>query len=161
MIDIILDTRQVDAALAHLSHNVDDLSQAMDEIGNVVTSKIQGCFRDAANPAGSPWAELAESTKAKRRNRSMKPLDDTGHLKDSIIHNPSRFEVQIGSKEKYGITHQRGAAKGQYGLSRRGGPIPWGDVPARQFLPTQERGLPLAWENEILAIITRHIEDGV
>jgi phage gpG-like protein len=161
MIDITLDTRAVDEALAHLRANINNMLPAMKAIGGSVKGKVKLCFTDTETPYGNRWKELSEVTKAKRRNRSMKPLNDTGVLKNSITYNASQFEVQIGTKEKYGITHQQGAAKGQYGHTRKGGPIPWGDIAARPFLPTQSGGLPPAWQTEILDIISRHLENGV
>jgi phage gpG-like protein len=161
MIEITMDTRAIDAALARLRANVNDMLPAMHDLGALVTGRVYGGFRDTTNPYGSPWAALAESTIRKRRNQSNKPLNDTGRLMNSITFNPSRFEVTIGTKEKYGITHQQGAAKGQYGLTRRGTPIPWGTIPAREFLPTQAGGFPATWEADILQIIARHIERSV
>jgi phage gpG-like protein len=96
-----------------------------------------------------------------RRQRGVgaKILQDTGNLRNSITANPSRTQVEIGTNEKYGKTHQFGAARGQYGRTRHNAPIPWGNIPARPFLPTEAGGLPNDWEQDITDIITRHINN--
>lgn len=70
----------------------------------------------------------------------------------SITKNASQFEVTIGTNEVYGPTHQFGAAKGEYAPG-----VPWGDIPARPFLPTEDGGLPQSWEQDILTIIRQHL----
>ncbi len=42
--------------------------------------------------------------------------------------------MEIGSPSIYAGTHQFGAAKGAFGSTSKGAPIPWGDIPARPFL---------------------------
>jgi phage virion morphogenesis protein len=165
MIEIQIDTRAIDSALLELGRHVDDLTPAMRAIGESLAGEIDLTFRNQQDPYGNPWAELADSTKAKRR-KGPRPandqiLKDTGQLKALITSNPSRHEVQIGTNELYGRTHQFGATQGQYGKTRRNSPIPWGNVPARPFLPTEGGGLPHDWEQDILAIIRRHIEAAI
>lgn len=157
MIEIQVDTRAIDQALRRLESHVEDTSPAMRAIGEHIASQIDLSFRDAKDPYGNPWKELSAVTVAKRRRESSKPLNDTGHLKASITSNPGHNEVTIGTNEKYGRTHQFGATQGQYGRSRRNGPIPWGNIPARPFMPTESGGMPLDWEQDILDIIRDYI----
>ena len=152
MIEITLDIRVVDEALRNLINHIDDMTPAMRAIGEHIASEIDLTFRDGKDPYGNPWAPLSAVTIAKRRNRSNKPLNDTGALKASITSNATPHSVKIGTNKEYAPTHQFGAKKGQYARN-----VPWGDVPARVFLPTSEQGLPDNWEREILDIIARHL----
>ena len=56
----------------------------------------------------------------------------------------------------YAGTHQFGAKKGQYGSTSRGQPIPWGDIPAREFL-----GLSDDDESEIVDIVSGYLAGAV
>jgi len=47
---------------------------------------------------------------------------------------PMTSVATIGTRKKYAAAHQHDAKKGQYGKTRRGGPIPWGDAPALPFI---------------------------
>ena len=159
MIDIQIDTRALDSALARLSAAVTDMTPAMTDIGNQIRSLIDETFVNQADPYNRVWAGLSDTTKARRRKgprpANDKILQDTGHLKNSITSNPGRQSVEVGLTEKYAAPHQFGARQGQYGRTRRGAPIPWGDIPERPFLP--EGNLPAVWEQDIVTIIERHI----
>lgn len=152
MTTITLDLSQVNHALNQLSQRLTNMQPAMRDIGESVASWVDLTFRDAQDPYGNPWAELSPVTIAKRRNASAKPLNDTGALKTSITKSASQFEVTIGTNEVYGPTHQFGATKGEYAPG-----VPWGDIPARPFLPTDGRGIPHEWEQDILHIIRQHL----
>ena len=42
--------------------------------------------------------------------------------------------MAVGSSLEYAAVQQFGARRGEFGRTRRGAPIPWGDIPARPFL---------------------------
>jgi len=161
MIAIDIDTRAIDQALSRLSQQVSNMQPIMTEIGEEIASRVDLTFTDATDPYGNPWEALSAITQARRTNGSNKPLNDTGRLKASITSNASSHDVEIGTNVKYAKTHQNGASQGQYGKNKRNTPIPWGDIPARPFLPTQARGLPSDWETDILKIIQKHLERAV
>jgi phage gpG-like protein len=79
---------------------------------------------------------LTLSKAGDRRWDSKKPL--IGHSK--MLSHTIAYQLRgnhallVGSPMIYGSTQQFGAAKGEYGVNKRGGPIPWGVVPARPFL---------------------------
>ena len=157
MIEITIDTHNLDRELQRLTNAVSDMTPAMTSIGEQIASLIDETFVNQTDPYGNPWAALSSVTIGRRRQggRGAKILQDTGHLKNSITSNPSRTEVEIGLTEKYAATHQFGASKGQYGRTVRNAPIPWGNIPARPFLP--EGNLPPTWEQDIVNIIERHL----
>ena len=151
MTTITLDATQVTHALNQLSRRVINMHPAMESIGKEIAGLVDLSFIDTHDPYGNPWAALSPVTIAKRRNSSSKPLNDTGVLKESITSNASPHEVTIGTTELYGKTHQFGANQGEYAPH-----VPWGDVPARPFLPTD--GLPALWQQDILDVIRHHLE---
>lgn len=154
-----IDDRRVQAALKRLLEAAGDLSGPMDDVGAALAERVRLTFHDGADPWGDPWAPLKPSTIARRRKRSGVPLRDTGRLMNSIGHRAGSDFVEIGTNVEYAATHQFGARKGRYGKTRRGAPIPWGDVPARPFLPIRDGAadLPQPWREEIVEILSRHL----
>jgi len=62
----------------------------------------------------------------------------------------------VGSVLEYAAVQQFGAKKGAFGRTRRGAPIPWGDIPPRPFL-----GLSDADRRSILDLIAEHLDEGL
>jgi phage gpG-like protein len=60
--------------------------------------------------------------------------------------------VEVGSSLEYAAVQQLGARRGQFGRTRRGAPIPWGDIPARPYL-----GISQADSSAILDIISQYL----
>jgi phage virion morphogenesis protein len=161
MIEIQLDDRELRAALQRLGQVVGDLTPALHDIGADLVARVDLGFTDGADPYGNPWEALKPSTVAKRRKGSNVPLRDTGNLANSFTYNVIGDVLEVGTNVPYAPTHQRGAAKGAYGRTRRNAPIPWGDIPARPMLPDATRGLPDEWRESVLNIVQRHIEDAL
>jgi phage gpG-like protein len=64
-----------------------------------------------------------------------KPLiGESKRLGDEIHYAASDSGVEVGSPMEYAAVQQFGAGKGEFGRTKRGAPIPWGDIPARPFL---------------------------
>lgn len=173
MIEITIDDRAVRAALDRLQRRLSDLSPVMRAIATELEARVEARFETATDPAGRPWAPLKPSTlaaylargkgnrrkdgsltkKGAARLASRKPLYDTGDLLEAINSDAGLDYALIGvnGSVEYATTHQFGAKKGQFGKTRRGAPIPWGDIPARPFMPiTPDRRL---YDEEKRAII--------
>lgn len=152
MIKFEIDSHQVTEALEKLTNRVDNMRPVFDDIGAMLVSNIDFCFRDSQSPWGEPWDEL--------KQRQGKPLMDSGLLRQSITHRADSHSVEIGTNKDYAPTHQFGAAKGKYGKTKRGAPIPWGNIPARPFLPIHDDAvdLPSDWEMAILNAIQGYLE---
>jgi len=140
----------VSAYLTAIAASITNLRPLMKEVGVTVRDNTLMTFRDSRSPDGAAWAGLSKVTKSRRRGG--KPLQDTGRLRSSITFIASSNSVSIGTNVIYAKTHQFGAAKGAFGSTRRGSPIPWGNIPARPFL-----GLSLDSRSQILAAAARHI----
>jgi len=171
--------RSVDSVRQRASN----LAPALPAIGNILVASSQMSFRESRDPWGNPWATLTETTLLRRAARrtggnpyrrdgklkkaaanimsSAKPLLDTGVLRNSVTFRIEGNSVLVGSNLKYAGTQQFGARKGAYGRTRRGGPVPWGNVPARAYLPVRSRGgapdLPLPVRRQIVQVVAKHL----
>lgn len=137
-----------------------DLSPAMREIAGKLEADADAAFERQQDPDGTPWAPLSAVTLARRAAKRPSAgthniLHDEGDLVGSISSRFGARHAEVGSGEIYAATHQFGAAKGAFGSTARGAPIPWGDIPARPFL-----GLSAEGEDEVVDILRRHILPG-
>ena len=105
---------------------------------------------------GEPWAELSPVTRAirkKRRKLNAPKLTQTRRLLESIVTDSNDRSAIVGTNLVYATTHQFGAKRGQFGSTRKGAPIPWGDIPARPFL-----GINKSDADAITTAVTRYIQ---
>lgn len=83
-----------------------------------------------------------------------KPLiGESKRLSNEINYHATSGSVEIGSSMEYSAVQQFGAKQGAFGATKRGGAIPWNDIPARPFL-----GLSEMDKSAVLDIINEHIE---
>jgi len=75
-------------------------------------------------------------------------------LSTQIHYRAGQASVEVGSSMEYSAVQQFGAQKGAFGSTKRGAPIPWGDIPARPFL-----GLSGSDKAAILDIISGYLKD--
>ena len=143
-----------DAAAAALRDLVGRMSRPIGffkSVGEYLTQiAIPRNFANQSSPDGIPWAQLSSVTIARRAAKGVGPtpiLQVTRRLAASVVSQPDDQGVTVGSPVPYAAVMQGGAAQGQFGTTGRGGPIPWGNIPARPYL-----GLSAADEAEIIAI---------
>lgn len=91
----------------------------------------------------------------KEKNKD-KILTEEGRLRRLLSIQAGKDYVEVGSTRIYAGTHQFGARRGAYGATRRGAPIPWGDIPARPFL-----GVSDGDKKTILEIIQKHLKKSI
>jgi phage virion morphogenesis protein len=165
-VTVVVNDAGLNSALQELKRRTDDLSEPLGEIGIEFAERVRQQFSKGADPYGNKWAALSEVTQAKDsgRRRGGEPLRDTGRLMASI--NSSMRDggksVAIGSTNvAYAGSHQFGARQGQYGRTRRNGPIPWGNIPARPFFPIRGNAvdLPDEWSRVAREIIADYITE--
>ena len=89
-------------------------------------------FQRSQDPDGRVWEKNAESTIKKKK--SSKAGTDTGRLRTSMKGRSTKRTAVVGTNVIYAPTMQFGAKKGEFGKTKRGTPIPWGNIPARRFL---------------------------
>ena len=134
MITITLEADDVLAALRRIEASGARLRPALAEIGEDLIESTKQRFASGTAPDDSSWAENQPSTIARKGH--AKPLIGESRSLSTLI--VKQFAGQntllVGSNMEYAAVQQFGAGKGQFGRTRRGAPIPWGDIPPRPFI---------------------------
>lgn len=138
-----MDLGPILASMGTAIGEISDTQRLAENIGEALVSGTQDRFEAGEAPDGSKWPA---------NKRGGQTLVDTGHLKNSVGYEASPAMVVVGTADVKAGTHQFGAPKGSYGTSKRGGPLPWGDIPKREFI-----GISEADEQEAKACMVRHV----
>ena len=134
---INFDASELERALHNAANHLTHTEPLMEDISRALLSETMMNFQFGGRPA---WAGLSPLTIARRRGGAGAILQDTGELKRSIKATHSNDTATVGSNLKYAPTHQFGARQGEFGRSDRNTPLPWGDIPARPFIPMDKNG---------------------
>lgn len=139
MITLQIDDAEIFAALDRVARAVTDMRPVMQDIGEEMVVATRNRFGAGTAPDGTPWAPKSPTTIAAYERRGdpidLRPLfGPTRRLSSEIASYASETSVEWGSNLIYSAVMQLGAAKGAFGRTSRGGPIPWGPIPARPFL---------------------------
>lgn len=158
MIKIEVDDKAVRQALDDLSRRLDDMTPAMHAIGQALAEGSRERILAGRDWTGAAFAPNSAATLAKKRG--SKPLIDSKSLVRYRLHyEAGRDAVAVGSSAVQSAVLQFGAKRGQFGGARR--KLPWGDIPARRYLPVTEDGrLDEAARSLILETIRAHLADG-
>ena len=154
--EIIIRSGKARQDLRDLKAHARQLRPLMKAIGEVLVDSTKQRFRDGRSPDGSPWAgnspvtilqymERFSTSFSKRTGRitkagtnratSKQPLiGESKSLSRTINYRVVGNTVLVGSPMEYAATQQFGARRGQFGNTRTGRPIPWGNIPARPYL---------------------------
>lgn len=151
MIRIDIDDREVRQALERLQRRLGDLTPAMHDIGQALVEGMRARLRDSKDVDGRPFAPNKPTTLAKKRG--TRPLVDSGMMASQFAYQAGRDYVEAGSNAVQAATLHFGAKRGAHGKTRRGAPIPWGDIPARPFV-----GLSSEDKEAVLETITEALE---
>lgn len=148
-VTIEVEDRLLLEALGAIAARANDLTPALRSVGEVVLEQTRRRI-EAGGPApdGTPWAPLSPDYLARKPQNKDKILILYGRLLGSIHPTVGHNEVSVGTNVVYAAAQQFGMRRGAAGQTRRGAPIPWGDIPARPFL-----GLSDADEREVLATL--------
>lgn len=132
-VTIEVDDLELRRGIAKLLARIADPRPALEEIGEVLVPSTKQRFAVEKDPQGNPWAPNSPVTRA--RKTTPKVLTEEGYLGDTIAWQLEGAKgVAVGTNLVYGATHQFGMPRGYAGRTKRGAPIPWGDIPARPFL---------------------------
>lgn len=148
----IANAAEVKAAFESLQAKLADLTPVFQDIGEAMLNVTRERFNSQTAPDGSTWAPLSPAYQAVKKQNVDKILTLHGRLRGTLDYQADKDQVRIGTPLIYGATHQFGAAKGAFGRTRFGVPIPWGTIPARPFL-----GLSSDDEQELLDILNDHL----
>jgi len=152
MIRIEVKAEEAMRELRRLAREIEDATPILAEIGELLVQRTKERFAAQRAPDGTPWAPLAART-IERKGHARALLGESGRLSHEIVYQVSKDRLEVGSPLVYAAVHQFGARKGQFGTSKKGRPIPWGDIPARPFL-----GISREDEADIVAIIREHLQ---
>lgn len=141
-IELELDDRPVQEALERLLEAGEDLSPALQDIGEYLQLSHDDRFRDQVDPDGTPWAPLSPRYRRRKRRNADKILVLDGFLRDLLRYQEDGQTLEFGTDRPYGATHQFGD--------------PDRNIPARPFL-----GISDDDEIEILAILRDHLAEAV
>jgi len=161
MIRIDIDDREVRQALENLRRRASDMKPAMHTIGQALMEGSRERILSGRDWTGQPFAPNSPTTLARKKG-GKKPLIDTKSFVSGRLHyEASADSVTVGSSAVQAAVLQFGAKKGAFGATRRGAKIPWGDIPARRYLPIREDGqLDDAARSLILESIRAYLADG-
>jgi phage gpG-like protein len=145
---------QARAKLKALVNATGNMQPVFASVGRVIVNRIRLCFKLGLDPWANPWARL--------KIRKGQPLRDTGRLNRSIVSNPDKDGVTIGTNVQFAAVHQYGAT---IHPKKQGGrlvfPGPGGrmifakkvTIPARPFMPLKKGysvvTLPPSWSADV------------
>lgn len=142
--------RQLGQLIGALTHPEPALRSIGEELQRTTQERFDQGQKQA--PDGTPWARNSPVTIA-RKGRDN-PLYQRGNLQNTIRYQlRGATGVEVGTNLVYGAAQQFGMVKGYAGRTRRGAPIPWGNVPARPYL-----GLSADDEAETLRLLRHYLE---
>ena len=123
--------RQLGQLIGALTHPEPALRSIGEELQRTTQERFDQGQKQA--PDGTPWARNRPVTIALKGRDN--PLYQRGNLQNTIRYQlRGATGVEVGTNLIYGAAHQFGMPKGYAGRTRRGAPIPWGNVPARPYL---------------------------
>ena len=134
---INFDASELERVLHNAANHMTHTAPLMEDISRALLSETMMNFQLGGRPA---WAGLSPLTIARRRGGASAILQDTGELKRSIKATHTNDTATIGTNLVYAPTHQFGARQGEFGRSDRNTPLPWGNIPARPFIPMDKNG---------------------
>jgi len=160
MIRIDINDREVRQALEDLRRRASDMKPAMHTIGQALMEGSRERILSGRDWTGQPFAPNRPATLARKKGK--KPLIDTKSFVSGRLHyEASADSVTVGSSAEQAAVLQFGAKKGAFGATKRGSKIPWGDIPARRYLPIREDGqIDDAARSLIIDAIRAHLADG-
>ncbi len=155
MISVKINDRVILETLKRIQQAGGNLKPAMEDIGEYLTVSTKRRFASAQSPDGTPWAEntdatiaafirrkkggtvrrKGEKTKSGTMTGTKKPLiGESKRLSTEIHYRADANSVAVGSSLEQAAVMQFGAKKGDFGRTKRGASIPFGDIPARPYL---------------------------
>lgn len=117
------------------------LQRVLGDIGENLVEEIKQRIEDNRKWGGGQFAPNSAVTL--KRKRGAKPLIDSGVFASSRLYyslSSGAASVTVGASAVQSAVLQFGAKKGAFGKTKRGAPIPWGDIPARPYMPITDAG---------------------
>jgi phage gpG-like protein len=159
MIRIEIDDSEVRQALEEMRRRIADMKPVMQTIGKALIEGSRQRIFSSRDWTGQPFAPNSPVTLA--RKKGNKPLINTMTFVTNRLHYDANSDsVIVGSSAVQAAVLQFGAKKGAFGATKRGAKIPWGDIPARRYLPiNQNEQLDDAARSMIIDAIRAYLAD--
>lgn len=148
-VQVRIDDRELLAALERLARYGARPEAAMKDAGEYMQRVVDDRFNDGQGPDGQGWEPNSAVTLLRKKNPRI--LHEAPLLRGSIHYRAGSSEMRQGTNLAYAAAQQFGMVQGYAGQTRRGGPIPWGDIPARPFLGFSDEDTA-----EVLLILEEH-----
>ena len=159
-IEIEINDAQVTAAFDRIVDISGNPSPLLEAFGNSLEKSIRFCFLRSSDPYGRPWQPL--------KVRNGKPLEDTGHFRDSFTHAVDVDSVFAGTNAVQAALQNFGGTivpKNKEALRFFIGGFPAFaskvTIPARPMIPNAAEGLPKEWADDLLSILHDAIEGAI
>lgn len=107
------------------------------EIGARLHDLVMRSFETSTDPYGKKWAPI--------KHRKGQPLRDTGILMNSINFESKKGQLKIGTNVEYASYHNLGT----------------NHIKQRMYIPTDSNKLPDSYNNVIIDVITRKLEQAI
>jgi len=153
-ITVTYEDAEVRAALAAMLRAVNPPGPVLRDLGEALLLSTDDRYRAQVGPDGQKWAQNSDTTLLRYLDRGGKGftkkgrlsargarrlgakviLRDSGDLQDTLRYQVGGNGLALGSDRKYAAAQQFGMPKGYAGRTKRGAPIPWGNIPPRPFL---------------------------
>lgn len=137
MIEIEVNFDGLEHGLTRLVELGRDMTPVTRQLAGVLADAPERAFAGQRDPVtGNAWHPLSPVTIGRRAKAGHDGpiLQVRGQLAGSLHADYGPDHAAVGTNVPYAPTHQFGVKKGAFGTTKRGGPIPWGDIPARRFL---------------------------
>jgi len=148
LVKVRIDDRELQELLSGIMRHMTDMTPVNREIGEVVHESVQRNFEEHRAPDGTPWKELAESTKRAKARKDKNPADILilNRILMGSIH-PEAYpdRAEIGTDMIYAAIHQFG------GLAGRGHSV---EIPARPYLGVRDEDWPEI-KNAVLTFLVK------
>lgn len=155
MISVTVDDREVRQGLERLARAVGDIQPALHDIGQALIERSREGILGGEGWGGGFAANTATTLERKSGNAPL--IDSRSFVRTRLHYHADRNGVTIGASGAQAAVLQFGAAKGAFGRTRRGAPIPWGDIPARPYLPLDGGALHPDAAELVLEILQEHL----
>ncbi|SBW13036.1 Phage virion morphogenesis protein [uncultured Alphaproteobacteria bacterium] len=107
-LEIALDDILTGETLARIEAAVADMTEPFDDIGDALVTSTKMRFETGVGADGKRWPVSLAALR-----RGGQTLIDQRHLYDSIVHEPDRHGVSVGSNMAYARIHQLGGKAGR------------------------------------------------
>jgi len=128
------------------------------EVGEILINNTQDRLERGVDIYNQPFKPLAALTVSLKSRNKDKILFESGDLYRELHYQliNGNKSLEFGSDRKYAALMHYGAKQGQFGRSSRNTPLPWGDIPAREYIGLTDKDV-----EQIIQAYTDMIKDGL